>query len=279
MDIWKSPPLSVKAANKRQHADTHPGTKRSGSSRRVRSPTGSTRPSQNHSRQSGVFLRMPRDRDSSGPGPSLRSAHGLSSEATRSDSCGSQLTRGLPETGLWMAWLRVWPRAPLTVFGTRSVGRLAFRTTLEGSPRADPGARPGGILPMCAQSEDVTPQAAQASVKRRYVGVRKPLAGCYYQLLSDHAQGVQDAIRWQASLPHLTRRATEGRPWDTARWATAHARPGRRYRPPGGPGLLRKALRKVRKSIAGRYYQPLSGHAAIGSSLHERMAGPSFGVQ
>ena len=42
----------------------------------------------------------------------------------------------------------------------------------------------------------------------------------------------------------------------------------------GGPGLRRKPLRKVRKSLAGRYYQLLSGHAAIGSFLHERMIGP-----
>ena len=48
----------------------------------------------------------------------------------------------------------------------------------------------------------------------------------------------------------------------------------RRYTPPGGPGLCRGALRKVRKSLASRYYQLLSGHAAIGSFLHERMTGP-----
>ena len=43
---------------------------------------------------------------------------------------------------------------------------------------------------------------------------------------------------------------------------------------PGGPGLSRKALRKVRKPLAGRYYQLLSGQATIGSFLHERMTGP-----
>ena len=36
----------------------------------------------------------------------------------------------------------------------------------------------------------------------------------------------------------------------------------------------RRALRMVRKSLAGRYYQLLSGYAAIGSFLHERIAGP-----
>ena len=44
--------------------------------------------------------------------------------------------------------------------------------------------------------------------------------------------------------------------------------------PPGGSGLRRKALRRVRKPLVGRYYQLLSGHAAIGSFLHERVAGP-----
>ena len=33
-------------------------------------------------------------------------------------------------------------------------------------------------------------------------------------------------------------------------------------------------MRKVRKSVASRYYQLQSGHAAIGSFLHERMTGP-----
>ena len=52
------------------------------------------------------------------------------------------------------------------------------------------------------------------------------------------------------------------------------ARPERRYRPPGGTGLRRRALRRVRKSLAGHYYQLLSGHAAIGSFPHGRMTGP-----
>ena len=89
-----------------------------------------------------------------------------------------------------------------------------------------------------------------------------------------HRQGVPDAIRWQVNLPHLTKRAIEGLPRDTPQWITAHVCPKRRYRPPGGPGLRRKVLREVRKPIAGRYCQLLSGHAAIGPFLHERMTGP-----
>ena len=33
-------------------------------------------------------------------------------------------------------------------------------------------------------------------------------------------------------------------------------------------------MRRVRKSTAQRYFQLLSGHAAIGSFLHDRMSGP-----
>ena len=55
-----------------------------------------------------------------------------------------------------------------------------------------------------------------------------------------------------------------------ARWVSDHARPERRYIPPGVSGLRRRALRKVRKSLTSRYCQALSRHAAIGSFLHER---------
>ena len=48
----------------------------------------------------------------------------------------------------------------------------------------------------------------------------------------------------------------------------------RRYVPPGGTGFRKRALRRVRKSTAQRYYQLLSGHAATGAFLHERMSGP-----
>ena len=85
---------------------------------------------------------------------------------------------------------------------------------------------------------------------------------------------VQDEVRWQASLPHLSRRATESRARATSQRIRDHVRPERGYRPPGGTGLRRKALRKVRKSTAQRYYQLLSDHAAIGSFLHGRMTGP-----
>ena len=82
---------------------------------------------------------------------------------------------------------------------------------------------------------------------------------------------VPDQVRWQTSLPHL---ATERRAQDTTQWIREYVRPRRRYHPPGGSGLRRRMLRKVRKSTAQRYYQLLSGHAAIGSFLHDRITGP-----
>ena len=84
---------------------------------------------------------------------------------------------------------------------------------------------------------------------------------------------VPDQVRWQASLPHLSRKASERRSGATAQWIRDHVRPERRYLPPGGPGFRKRALRRVRKSAAQRYCQLLSGHAAI-SSLHDRMTGP-----
>ena len=40
-----------------------------------------------------------------------------------------------------------------------------------------------------------------------------------------------DQVRWQASLSHLVRRATERRPRDTTQWVAAHVQPERRYQP------------------------------------------------
>ena len=85
---------------------------------------------------------------------------------------------------------------------------------------------------------------------------------------------VPDQVKWQVSLSPPHQRVTEQCSKGTAQWVASHVRPERRYRPPGGSGLRRKAQHRVRKSLAGRYYQLLSGHAAIGSFLHERMTGP-----
>ena len=87
-------------------------------------------------------------------------------------------------------------------------------------------------------------------------------------------EDVPDGVRWQTSILHPARRSSERRTREAGQWAAAHVRPERRYRPPSGSSLRRRALRGARKSLAGRYnYQLLSGHAPIGSFLHERMTG------
>ena len=70
----------------------------------------------------------------------------------------------------------------------------------------------------------------------------------------------------EASLAHLTRKATEARSSATAEWIRSHTGRRRRYRPPRG-GKMRKALAKTRKELAGRFYQLLSGHAAVADHL------------
>ena len=69
-----------------------------------------------------------------------------------------------------------------------------------------------------------------------------------------------------ASLSRLTRKVTEARSNATSRWIREHSGRRRRYRPPKG-GKMRKALAKTRKELAGRFYQPLLGHAATGDHL------------
>ena len=69
----------------------------------------------------------------------------------------------------------------------------------------------------------------------------------------------------ETSLAHMTRVATETRSRETTEWITARVRPGRRYRPPPGKGTRRTQLRRLRKTLAGRYYQLLSGHAETGT--------------
>ena len=70
----------------------------------------------------------------------------------------------------------------------------------------------------------------------------------------------------EASLSYLRRVTTENRTRATAEWIRERSGRQRRYRPPKG-GKMRKALNKTRKELAGRYYQLLSGHAAVAEHL------------
>ena len=69
----------------------------------------------------------------------------------------------------------------------------------------------------------------------------------------------------------MTRVSTEARSRTAAEWITSSVSASRRYRPPTGSGLRRKQLRRARKEVAGRYYQLLSGHAAIGPCLCDKI--------
>ena len=75
----------------------------------------------------------------------------------------------------------------------------------------------------------------------------------------------------EISLSHMTRVATEARSRSTAQWTTDHVGPQRKYRSSRGKGVKRGSLRRVQKSIVSRYYQLLSGHAAIGPYLKDRV--------
>ena len=71
-------------------------------------------------------------------------------------------------------------------------------------------------------------------------GIAKEAAG-------GQTDGVVDRVRWQTSLPHLVRRATERRSAAAAQWASDHVRPERRYLPPEGGGFRKRALRRVQR--------------------------------
>ena len=83
---------------------------------------------------------------------------------------------------------------------------------------------------------------------------------------------VLDEYRWDTSLSHMTRVAAEARYRAAAQWIVDRlGNPQRRYRPPSGGGLKRSPPRRTPKSVAGRYYQLLSEHAAIGPYLKDRI--------
>ena len=83
----------------------------------------------------------------------------------------------------------------------------------------------------------------------------------------DDALAAPDELRWEASLSHMTRVATENRSGISSRTGD----PRRKYMAPRGKGLRRRVLRRTPKSIAGRHYQLLPCHAAIGPYLKDKI--------
>ena len=83
---------------------------------------------------------------------------------------------------------------------------------------------------------------------------------------------VPDELRCETSLSHLARVATENRSRTTVEWISSRTGdPQRKYKAPRGRGLRQGLLRRTPKSIAGRCYQLLSGHAAIGPYLKDKI--------
>ena len=89
----------------------------------------------------------------------------------------------------------------------------------------------------------------------RGVGGNDIADGMAREAAGGQSQDVPNQVRWQASLPHLSKRATERRSEATSQWIRDHVRPERRYVPPGGPSFRKRAMRRVRKAMAQRYYQ------------------------
>ena len=70
----------------------------------------------------------------------------------------------------------------------------------------------------------------------------------------DPGEEVPAGFGRETPLSYMTRPATEARSRETADWISAHFRPERRYRRFPGRGLRQPQLRRVRKTLAGRYY-------------------------
>ena len=77
---------------------------------------------------------------------------------------------------------------------------------------------------------------------------------------------IEPTYRNEASLSYLKRVTTESRSKATRDWIRERVKRKHRYRPPPN-GKMRKELSKTRKELAGRYYQLLSGNAAIAQHL------------
>ena len=82
---------------------------------------------------------------------------------------------------------------------------------------------------------------------------------------------VPDDLTWETSLSHMTRvppRPGPGQPPSESQ--TARGTPTEAPAP-SGRGLRRGFLRRTPKSVTGRYYLLLSGHAVIGRYLRDKV--------
>ena len=132
-------------------------------------------------------------------------------------------------------------------------------TVLSGSAAATDWAATGGTGPgqRFAAATNI-----RASIPDEYAK-----AASEGQTLGDE---VFDEYWWETSLSHMARSATKARTRSTR--VDLQPRPSRaKVQAPSWEGPLRKQLRRTRKALASRYYQLLSGHAAIGTYLHYKI--------
>ena len=78
-------------------------------------------------------------------------------------------------------------------------------------------------------------------------------------------------VHFSSSLSYMTSAASETKSLTATQRIVSHVSPGRNYRTSRGKGVKRKQLRRARKSVASRYYQLMSGQAAIGPYLKEKI--------
>ena len=180
---------------------------------------------------------------------------------------------------------------------------LLLSFAVEQSPFACPGAAAAQCCPLFlnergeegqAYTVFSDPQAAVARIQHGGCGPAQALARAVIDLTPDLRQrrnsitvrwtpahlGVEESEHADAVAKRAAGRDEDRADWgrlasrtlrerlrrSTREWIRSHVRRERRYRPPPG-GRLRKGLGGVRKELAGRFYQLLSGHAATGVHL------------
>jgi len=74
----------------------------------------------------------------------------------------------------------------------------------------------------------------------------------------------------ETSLAFMSRKATEARSDGTTKWIAEHSSKRSQYKPPTRKGM-RKPLKNIRKGLAARYYQLLTGHAITAVYLHDKI--------
>lgn len=78
----------------------------------------------------------------------------------------------------------------------------------------------------------------------------------------------------ETSFAHMARTATKASAEGIAKWIAEHVDLRRKYKPPKEARNIRKERCHERRALPGRHYQLLSGRAAIGSYLCDKIKEP-----